>query len=102
MMRVPPNQIAIQLAIKVIVELSIQNLQPHKISPSVEGGIGIEFRNKIKYCDIECFNTGEILGVISKNKDSADVFQIDNNKEDIRIGVKKIKDCILDELGIFY
>ena len=61
----PPNTIARDNLIKVLNELGAQNFLEGRVTPSAEGGLAIVFNNENKYADIECFNNGEILAIVS-------------------------------------
>lgn len=71
-----PNNTAIHWAQKVINVLNKFDFPPTGIAPSAEGGIGIYFSKGKLYADLECFNTGEILAVISDSKTEPTVWEI--------------------------
>jgi hypothetical protein len=69
-----PNTVAVRNAEKVLDAISSSSmLQPHRIVPSVEGGIAVTFRaGSTRYADIECFNDGELMATTSsKDGDTA-------------------------------
>jgi hypothetical protein len=65
---------------------------PDRVAPSAQGGIGISFHDRDKYADIECFNTGEILGTIVTGNGEPEIWPINFNE--IRIALKKIGDYL--------
>ena len=71
-----PNQSAIDSTLEVLNNLASEDLQPSSIDASVEGGICISFQTKGHYGDIECFNSGEIFAVTSKNGEDTVVWEI--------------------------
>ncbi len=58
-----PNGRSIANAIRVLNLVESLNLDPTRILPSAEGGVGICFVREDRYADIECSNEGEVLGV---------------------------------------
>ena len=68
-----------------------------KVVPSVNGGIGISFFNGKVYADIECFNTGEILGVISNtcSKAQPHVWKVKLESESITRSLKEISNSMV-------
>ncbi len=58
----PPSSLAVETS-KSVLELLLNEYgpSPQKISPSVEGGVGIIYTCGRKYVDIECSNSGEIV-----------------------------------------
>lgn len=71
-----PNSTSIHWAQKVIDVLHKFNFPPTGIVPSAEEGIGIYFSKGKLYADMECFNTGEILAVISDSKTEPTVWEV--------------------------
>lgn len=58
-----PSETAINNAAVLAKAFIDVGLIPDAITPSAEGGVAICFIRNQKYADIECFNSGEILGV---------------------------------------
>lgn len=71
-----PNQWAIYCAREILKNLSYEDFKPSSIDASVEGGVCISFQTISRYGDIECFNTGEVFAVISKNGEDTEVWEI--------------------------
>lgn len=59
----PPSQGAISTADSIAKAFINFGLIPDAITPSAEGGVAICFVRNQKYADVECFNSGDILGV---------------------------------------
>ncbi len=87
----PPNNLAISLAHKALDVLTEMNFRPSRVTPSVENGIGISFIFEDKYADIECFNTGEVLAVISDGKEIPDVWEVELTRQGLKSAVGKIR-----------
>ncbi len=71
-----PNQWAIDCAREVLKNLSSEDLKPSSIDASAEGGVCLSFQSNSRYGDIECFNSGEIFAVTSKNGEDTEVWEI--------------------------
>lgn len=87
----PPNGLAIHCAADVLKALSEFDLQPTHINPSAEEGVCISFRNGRKYADIECFNSGDVLAIVS---DDASEVAWDVSERGIRSSVVRINQFI--------
>ena len=59
----PPSQRAITTAEQIAKAFIGFGLIPDAVTPSAEGGVAICFVRNQKYADVECFNSGDILGV---------------------------------------
>lgn len=86
----PPNSIALHWGRIALSILKDMNFSPTSVTASVENGIGISFLNEEKYGDIECFNTGEILAVISNGQGNPDVWTVVNSEEEIKLTLERI------------
>ena len=71
-----PNQESIDAARNVLRFLAEADFEPTSIDPSVEGGVCLSFQHGGRYGDIECFNCGEILAVISTGGDDTTAWDI--------------------------
>lgn len=60
-----PNKLARSLAERVIACLADIDFRPHRISPSTDEGVCISFEDRDRYADIECFNSGDVIAVLS-------------------------------------
>jgi len=58
-----PSQQAITAAAAIAESFISFGLVPDAIVPSAEGGVAVCFLRNQKYVDIECLNSGEVLGV---------------------------------------
>lgn len=71
-----PNAIAIEAARAVLSVLADTGFLPASIDPSAEGGVCIAFSRAKRYADLECFNTGEVLAVVSIGGDDTRVWPV--------------------------
>ena len=78
---VPANS-AIEAAGRVLESLLRADLVPDGILPSAEGGVAICFVKDDKYADIECLNSGEVLGVKSTLRQRPFVWTLDEASVD--------------------
>lgn len=78
-----PDDIAVRSAWGVIQQLAYDELLPTNVVASAEGGVAICFVVDDKYADIECLNSGEILGVTSNRRNHPAVWEIEQNPSDI-------------------
>jgi hypothetical protein len=73
-----PNETARAAATAVLDCLFARAVEPARIVPTAEGGIGLSFSGKNRrYADIECFNSGEILAVTSDRISEPTVWAVD-------------------------
>lgn len=84
-----PNQKARFWAKEVLHELLQLNFTPSTVTASSDEGVAIFFRSKGKRASIECMNSGEILGVLSKGLDAPEVWAISQDR--LKHAVKKIQ-----------
>jgi hypothetical protein len=73
----PPSSFALGRARAVLHQFETEDLEPTRVVASVEGGVGICFVQGDKYADIECFNAGEILGVVSNRRDRPNIWKVE-------------------------
>ena len=88
----PPNDTAIALASDVLVTLADMDFRPDHLDPSTDEGVCISFRKGNRYADVECFNTGEILAVISEDGGHPEIWE----PSGIRKAAAKINSFISD------
>lgn len=86
----PPVALAVSWAWVVIQQLIDDELIPTKVVASAEGGVAVCFVVGDKYADIECLNSGEILGVISNRRDRPSAWKIELNTSDIARATARI------------
>jgi hypothetical protein len=70
------------------------DLLPSSVVASAEGGVAICFINNDKYSDIECLNSGEILGVNSNRRDIPIAWEIGLSDHAIEVSVSQIRDFL--------
>jgi hypothetical protein len=88
----PPSDAAINNARRILRVLwEYEGGSQIRLSPSVEGGVGIIFSSiGKKYADIECFNDGDILAVMSEGTPEPLVWTVDSSEESFRSAIDKI------------
>lgn len=90
----PPSEIA-RLQAKIILGyLQDQNLEPSRVIASAEGGVVLCFIHGDRYADIECLNSGEVLGVISNRRDRPNVWDVQQNARGITSAAARIRKFI--------
>jgi hypothetical protein len=90
----PISQESLDRARAILHKLESEKLQPLKIVPAAEGGVAICFANHEKYSDIECLNSGEILGVISNRRDHPTVWEIEPSADGFAKAIARIRDFL--------
>ncbi len=78
----PPNAAAISNAKNVLERCIFMGIVPTKVLASAEEGVAVIFDDGEKYADIESFNTGEILAIISNRHSEPVVWTIDSDTTD--------------------
>lgn len=86
-----PSQSSIDWAAEVLGVFKDLSVAPAKVMPSAEGGVALYFVSDDKYCDIECLNTGEILGVVSNRHDRPIVWEVTHNVDSIAQAAIRIR-----------
>jgi hypothetical protein len=71
-----PSPQALGWAQVVLQRLRENELPPTRVVASAQGGVAICFLKGKKYADIECLNTGAILGIISDEHDRPVAWEI--------------------------
>ena len=90
----PPSDLAVAWAGLVLDQFQSDKLVPTKIVASAEGGVGLCFVDGIKYADIECLNSGTILGVISDKRTRPVVWEVEQNARGIARATERIREFI--------
>ena len=85
-----PNKLAIQRAHVLLNVLMDENLLPHAIAPSAEGGIGFVFRRGQLYADVECLNNGHVLAVISDGQGEPEVWELQGSYLGFQNAIRRI------------
>lgn len=91
----PPSDFASQWARLVIQQLETESFQPARIVASAEGGIAVCFVDGNKYGDIECLNSGAILGVISNKRDRPIVWEVEQDARGVARATTRIRNFII-------
>jgi hypothetical protein len=91
----PPSNFATTWTHAIIQQLQADNLLPSRVVASAEGGLGVCFVAGNKYADIECLNSGTILGVISNKHDRPCVWEIEPNARGFARASERIREFFL-------
>ena len=86
-----PSEQTIRLAREVLRTLADEDFAPSSLDPSSEGGVSLSFRNGDRYSDIECFNSGEVLAVVSRAGQDTDVWELNNLADDLPQAINRIR-----------
>jgi len=89
-----PNESSVANAIRVLNLLETLNLDPTRILPSAEGGVGICFVRGDRYADIECSNEGEVLGVYYVGEQMPTLLETDATDAAISAALERIRNHI--------
>jgi len=89
-----PNSVSISHALLILTILERLRLRPSCVTPSVENGIAISFVKLSKYSDMECFNSGEVLAVMSDGNGSPDVWELQAGNQEIELAAQKIREFL--------
>lgn len=92
--QLPPSQNALAWARIALQDLQQNEMRPTKIVASAEGGAAICFVEGNKYADLECLNSGAILGVTSNKHDRPVVWEIEPDARGIARAVARIREFI--------
>jgi hypothetical protein len=90
-----PERIALLWADRVLRQLEDVMLRPSRVVASGEGGVAICFVQGDSYADIECLNTGAILGVTSNKRDRPDAWEIDPGTGGIARAIERVRKFLL-------
>jgi hypothetical protein len=85
-----PDETALSCAEIVLSKFREYSIVPSSIVASTEGGVAICFVNGDKYADIECLNSGAILGVSSNRRDIPVAWEVEPTDHAIALSVAQI------------
>ncbi len=86
-----PNRIAFDQARRVLELAELFAIEPNQVTASAEGGVALCYKIDGMYADIECFNSGEIWGIISDRINPASAWAVENSSAGIGAALIKIK-----------
>jgi hypothetical protein len=88
----PPNAESIRNSRQLLrAMVNYGGLPVPAIAPSVEEGICISFHENEMYADIECFNSGEVIGATSDGRGGHEIWEIDLSDAAIDESFDRIK-----------
>lgn len=86
-----PKPIAFYWAAEVLEKLAEDMVRPSRVVATAEGGIAICFAKGDIYADVECFNDGTILGVVSDRRERPTIWEINPRTGDIPRAAARIR-----------
>jgi hypothetical protein len=88
---VKPNKLAYKNARLVLQLAELFEIDPTDVTASADGGVALCFKTAGMYADIECFNSGEIWGIISDRVNPASTWAIEKSRAGIGTALIRIK-----------
>jgi len=89
-----PNARALYWTERVARTAAQLGLEPDRIATSVEGGAAVCFVRSRAYADIECFNSGDVVAVVSDGR-NREVWEIDPNSGEIARALQRIREWLV-------
>jgi hypothetical protein len=86
-----PNDVAYRNAHFALYLAELFEIDPSSVTASGDGGVALCFKIDGMYADIECFNSGEIWGIISDRINPASTWPIENSTVGIGAALIRIK-----------
>lgn len=86
-----PNETSLDLARRILEQLSNLLFEPSRVVPSAEGGVAIIFQEDDRYALFECFNDGDIAGMMMDRQAVRDVFQVDVDTAELGQAIEQIR-----------
>jgi hypothetical protein len=90
----PPNDAAIENATRILLQMHSPDLEKVKIVPSGEGGIGLCFKTRDRYADLETSNDGSILGVRYAGMEAPILIPVDGSEGSIKAALEQIRNHV--------
>lgn len=89
-----PNEWSVALADKFLDLLITEQLYPTSIMASAEGGVGVCFKVRDRYADLEFMNSGEVIGVRYEGKTQPTVWETDSSPNALSESIKYIREYL--------
>lgn len=91
----PPNETALRSARSILQFLQErEDVPPVHAAPSSEGGVLLVFSSAgSKYADIECYNDGEILAILSESAGDPAIWPLTLEKGCLQAALERIVAC---------
>ncbi|MDZ4800756.1 MAG: hypothetical protein SGI92_21570 [Bryobacteraceae bacterium] len=86
-----PSETAFECVRSLLGRLQMLELTPNAVLVSAEGGLALTFEAASKYADLECFNNGEIVGVLSDRQGTIEPFAVSDSFEGITVAIRKVR-----------
>jgi hypothetical protein len=87
----PPNEIALNGALRVLAVLQKMDFRPNRVAPSAEGGVTFSFFIGNLYGDIEIFNTGAMLVATSDSTGQPQIWEVADDETAITDALARIR-----------
>jgi hypothetical protein len=89
-----PEVPAIRSAKLFLSQLSENDPVPHRVKPSVVGGIGITFRSQKRKCYVEFYNNGTVYSLFSDGQSDPDTAQVPPTIQNYKLLISAIRDYL--------
>jgi hypothetical protein len=89
-----PNDAAIENATRILLQMQPPDLELVRIVPSGEGGVGLCFKARDRYADLETSNDGSILGVRYAGLETPILIPVDGSEDSIKAALEQIRNHI--------
>ncbi len=86
-----PSETSRTVAARILGLLESVAFPPARIVPSAEGGVGFCFAEGDRYADIECLNSGEILGAIYRGREEPKVWELEGTEQSIKQAIQQLR-----------
>ncbi len=90
----PPSEFALAWARAFIQQLETDDFSPTGVVSSAEGGVGIYFVDGDNYADLECLNSGAILGVIANRSDRPVAWEVEQDARGLACASVRIREFL--------
>jgi hypothetical protein len=87
----PPNNVARDLATRVLAALEKSALPPTQLTPTVEGGIALSFVDGHNRAVIELYNTGEVAAATYSDEGTPAVWDIEPDDAVLQHSIEQIR-----------
>lgn len=85
----PPSEKALANTKRLLEEFLRADRVPSAVVPSAEGGAGLCFIERDRYADVECLNSGEILGAMYRGQENPEIWDV--SIEEIPSAIERVR-----------
>jgi len=90
-----PSRSALTWGYVALQQFLHDNFLPTRVVASAEGGVAICFVHGDKYSDVECFNSGTVLGVVTNRRNRPNAWEIQPSESHIAQAAATIQQFFL-------